>query len=190
MPVFVGWDCSSAIIGVCVLDGDEVKFWKTINLSVVKTMSEKYKLARLGIIDVFGSLDCLGVSKHAVHVVEERLGGFTGGFTTQQTLMTLAAINAVCTAKIEQMSDRECLRYLPVTVKATVKLHVPKKGSKKEAAVKFCIDRLGDKFPYIAKKKTKKQPYTEGHWVDGVDDLADAYLLALTGQKKTDGTRS
>lgn len=178
-PIFVGWDVSTSIVGICILMPDKTQIWKTIDLRKAKTLSKKYVLLEKGIREI---KEILG-DKDVVNVIEERLAGFSGGFTSKNTLLMLAAMNAVATYVIESNWKNETMRLAPISTKSIVGLKVPKGGNKKEEAVKL-VRKLCDTFPYKSKKKTTKPENTLGNWVDGTDDMADAYLLALAGSKR------
>jgi hypothetical protein len=184
MAVYVGWDVSTSIVGICALDENKGPIlWRTIDLRPEKELSVKYELLQFGVRSLRDDLEDLGCEFPIMHVIEERLGGFSKGFTNQNTLLQLAAINAVATYIIESEFKARCMRFLPVTVKSAMKLKFDKKlQTKKEAAVQL-VSSLEPTFPYVSKKKTKKAKFKEGNWVDGVDDMADAYMLAVTGIK-------
>lgn len=165
--MIVGWDVSSAAIGICVKDDAG----KTLEFGVIypagKTHAEKHRDAARQVITF-----CKRVCPRAVHFVEERLGGFTGGMTTKQTLMVLAAMNAVVSYVLADFGEVHHLP--PVTTKRITGLVVPKGGNKKEEVVKLARSREPT-FPY--------QETPAGNWVRGTDDMADGWLLAEAGGK-------
>lgn len=164
--MIVGWDISTSAIGVCVKrdDGSTVKF--DVIYPVGSTHLEKHRDATRKVrqfLDENGIVD-------ATHFVEERLGGFTGGLTTKQTLMVLAAMNAVISLTL---SDHGPVTFIaPVTTKRITGLIVPKGGNKKLEVVKLARSREPS-FPYAETKA--------GNYVKGTDDMADAWLLAEAG---------
>lgn len=165
--MIVGWDVSTSAIGICVKDDDG----KTVEFGVIypmgETHGEKHKSAANQVIGF-----CKRVCPKATHFVEERLEGFTGGLTTKQTLMALAAMNAVVSFILSDYGD--VVHLAPVTTKRITGLVVPKGGNKKEEVVKLARSREPS-FPYSETKA--------GNWVRGTDDMADAWLLAEAGDK-------
>lgn len=176
------------MVGICVLDEKlEPLYWGTINLSKFDTMIEKYHFLWDEIEKVLQLVklnecenDCI------LNVIEDRLGGFSGGMTTQNTLMKLASINAVATFIISKLQSGQKIMHLaPVTVKSLVGLKVPKGGDKKQEAIKIASKVKG--FPLEFKKSNKKHMEKQNFKPTpktGVDDMADAYLLAFAGYKK------
>lgn len=171
MIVFWGWDISTSIIGVSVLydDGDPFKFFM-IDLRKSKTMLEKYDV----VAERVRQLLDYEVDDWSYHFIEDRLAGFTRGFTNQNTLLKLAQMNAVVTYILSQHERTDGIEHIaPVTAKKLVGLKVPKGGDKKTIAIEFARSSCA-MFPYELKKggKTPK---------DGVADMADAYVIARAG---------
>lgn len=169
--MLVGWDISTSAIGICVKDDDGT----TVEFGVIypkgESHAEKHRSAASQVVNF-----CKRVCPQATHYVEERLGGFTGGLTTKQTLMALAAMNAVVSFIL---SDFGTVTHLaPVTVKSIMQLKVPKDGDKKAIVVG------------LVRAKEPTFPYAEtpaGNWVKGTDDMADAWLLVEAGGKISRG---
>jgi hypothetical protein len=172
--MIIGWDVSTAAIGICVKEDDG----RTVEFGVIypigKTHIEKHKNA-VNQVTTFCKRLCTG---KVTHFVEDRLGGFTSGLTTKQTLMVLAAMNAVVSLALTDFGDVTHLH--PGTTKKLSGLVVPKKyadgtkGNKKLEAIK------------LARSREPTFPYTEtaaGNWSRGVDDMADAWLLVEAGGK-------
>lgn len=172
--MIVGWDVSTSAIGICVKDDAG----KTLEFGVIypegKTHGEKHRNAAAQVIEF-----CKRVCPSASHFVEERLGGFTGGLTTKQTLMALAAMNAVISYVLAEFGSVQ--HIAPNTTKRITGLKVPKGGNKKAEVVK------------LARSREPTFPYREtaaGNWVKGTDDMADAWLLAEAGGKILRGEAS
>ena len=167
--MIVGWDVSTSAIGICVKNDDG----STVEFGVIypegKTHAEKHRNAAAQVINF-----CKRVCPAASHFVEERLGGFTGGMTTKQTLMALAAMNAVVSFVLADFGT--VTHIAPVTVKRITGLRVDKASgeTKKEAVIKLTRSREPT-FPYAETKS--------GNYVKGTDDMADAWLLAEAGSK-------
>ncbi len=172
MPLVIGWDISTAIIGVCVMDFESGKSIEYRALRVIgDTMLEKYASAETLIIGVLQALD---MTKDWHHIIEDRLGGFSAGKTMQQTIMKLAQVNAVASHIINRFGSGTVTYLHPSTAKRIAGLKVPKGGDKKLEAIKLVRSLDGD-FPYTQTKA--------GNPAVGVNDMADAWLLATSGRK-------
>jgi hypothetical protein len=163
--MLIGWDVSTSAIGVCVKDDAGKTLLFHVIFPAGDTHLEKYRSA-VDQIDGFLS-HYVGSGEPITHVVEERLGGFTGGMTSKQTLMTLAAMNAVTAF---HLSSTGRVTYLaPVTTKRIMGLKKDP-GEDKKAAVVRLARSAEPTFPY---RETKA-----GNYAKGIDDMADAWLLA------------
>lgn len=173
--MIIGWDISTSAIGVCVRrDGHPDEFH--VIFPEGKTHLQKWRSATDQVTELMRTIP---ESDHGVtHVVEERLGGFTGGLTTKQTLMALSAMNAVVAHLLSHTGD--VIFIPPVTTKRITGLIVDKAaGEDKKSAVVKLARQLCPSFPYVEGKT--------GKWVKGTDDMADAWLLAEAGLKITKG---
>lgn len=166
--MIIGWDVSTSAIGICAREDDG----KLIKFHVIfpkgNTALEKWRSAHQQISDWIS----LNAKPWNTHVVEERLGGFTGGLTTKQTLMALAAMNAVVSHLLSSSGD--VLFIAPITTKRITGLQVPKGGDKKAEVIKLVRSREPS-FPYAET--------AAGNYVKGTDDMADAWLLAEAALK-------
>lgn len=177
--ISIGWDVSTSVIGVCAKkeDGTSV-FYEAIKIKG-DTMIEKYSYAVKAvniIVDYLKSLD-----SNRKHIVEDRLGNFSKGATTLDTLMKLAQMNAVVSYILSL--DAKVTHIHPSTTKRIIGLKktdddpevIDKKTgkwNKKLAVVKLA--RISDPlFPF------KLTP--GGNFVAGVEDMADAFALAKAG---------
>lgn len=167
----MGWDISTSAIGVCVRDDDG----RTLEFGVIypagATHAEKHRNAAAQVINF-----CRRVCPNATHYVEERLGGFTGGLTTKQTLMALAAMNAVVSFVLSDFGT--VVHIPPITAKRIVGLRVEKGGDKKLAVIGL-VRSLEPSFPYAET--------AAGNYVRGTDDMADAWLNAEAGLRVSRG---
>jgi len=170
--LIIGWDVSTSAIGICVKDGAG----RTLEFGVIYPEGATQHLKQISAarqVDEF----CKRMSRVYVaydirHFVEDRLGGFTGGLTTRQTLMSLAAMNAVVSFVL--FGHGEVTHVPPISAKRIVGVRVPKGGDKKAVVVG------------LARSSEPTFPYAEtraGNPVRGVDDMADAWLLAEAGLK-------
>lgn len=163
--MIIGWDVSTAAIGVCVRDSDGVVLKWNVIFPKGQTHLEKHRFAAESVRKFCDKW--IKDRTKTTHVVEERLGGFTGGLTTKQTLMVLAAMNAVISFVLS--SYGKVVHITPITAKRITELEVPKGGDKKLEVIKLVRSREKS-FPYAETKS--------GNWVKGTDDMADAWLLA------------
>lgn len=192
--VVIGWDVSTAAIGICVKrEGKEHEFH--VIFPKGDTALAKWRDARQQVeyfMEAFDDDDD-SVNRHKVqHVIEQRLGGFTGGLTTKQTLMALAAMNAVVSTELSYSGEIEYI--LPVTAKALTKFKEKQKDGedKKETVVRLAKAACPG-FPYKEKKVSGKPKKGKGKtypWVKGVDDMADAWLLVEAFQAQKDKASS
>lgn len=166
-----GWDISTSAIGVCVRGNDG----RTIEFGVIypsgATHPEKHRSAAAQVVNF-----CKRICPSASHYVEERLGGFTGGLTTKQTLMALASMNAIVSFVLADFGP--VVHIAPITTKRITGLKVPKGGDKK-------MEVIG-----LVRSREPTFPYAEtaaGNYVRGTDDMADAWLLAEAGLMITRG---
>lgn len=111
--------------------------------------------------------------------IEDRLMGFAGGRTSQQTLMKVGAFNGACTYIAYDALDVEPTKLHPSTVKATMRregLIIPRGCDKKVATLEFVMDACPE-FPYEEKRTGRPK--------DWCFDMADAYITARAGQIKS-----
>lgn len=173
--VIIGWDISTAAIGICIKYPDKTEF--KVLFPEGDTQLEKWRSAieQVRNFMMFHQRHDGGVH----HVVEQRLGGFTGGLTTKQTLMALAAMNAVVSTELS--NSGEITYILPVTAKALTKFKEKQlEGEDKKETVVRLARLACQTFPYKEKKssgKIKSGKNKTYPWVKGVDDMADAWLL-------------
>lgn len=172
--MIVGWDISTSAIGICVKDDEG----KTVEFGVIypagATMFEKQKNAAGQVVSF-----CKRVCPKAQHFVEDRLGGFTGGRTSSQTLMALAAMNAVVSFVLSEFGS--VTHIPPVTVNRIMGFKKPKGAERKPLVVKLVRSREPS-FPY--------RETAGGNYVKGTDDMADAWMLAEAGGRITRGEAS
>jgi hypothetical protein len=189
LDVTIGWDISTAAIGICVKrEGKEHEFH--VIFPKGDEALDKWRYANQAIHEIIGEI--MEPEESAVHVVEQRLGGFTGGLTTKQTLMALAAMNAVVSVALSHSGQVHYI--LPVTAKALTKFKDRQKDGedKKETVVRLAKAACPG-FPYKEKKVSGKPKKGKGKtypWVKGVDDMADAWLLVEAFQAQKDKASS
>lgn len=165
--MLIGWDVSTSAIGICVKADDG-----TTEFGVIYPAGETHAIKHRNAaaqVDAFCKRICSG---SVTHVVEQALGGFSGGMTSKQTLMALAAMNAVISFVLS--SHGTVLHILPVTTKKITGLKKLEGEDKKDAVVRWSRENEPS-FPY------RETP--AGNYAKGVDDMADAALLAHAGGK-------
>lgn len=164
----IGWDISTSAIGICVKEDDG----KTVEFSVIFPKGDTHLKKHADAVVKVNQFIEKYKDKKLFHFVEDRLGGFTGGLTTKQTLMALASMNAVISLTLSYTG--EITHIPPVTTKRIMELKVEKGEDKKLIVVKLA--KLNEPlFPYSETKN--------GNYVKGTDDMADAWLLAEAGRK-------
>jgi hypothetical protein len=182
-----GWDISTSVVG-CTILNEKGKFVSTTYFEFTKmakgakTIFEKMRACEQWIYD---TLSPYSSGSHE-HFFEDRLGNFSKGFTRLQTLMMLAAFNAMFSYRVTQIHDSmlvenpECGEVLfshlhPSTVKAVMKrdgLVIAKGLDKKQVTLHF-VRRTNPDFPISYKSTGKVQ--------DHCYDMADAYITARAG---------
>lgn len=173
--IYFGWDVSTAFIGCCCMDDTgRVLLIESIDLTGVSGgLHAKFIPAERAVIDFIDRARMLSGPEDEVHGIERRLKNMVGK-TNKDTLLALAAMNAVVTHVIikECAEEHKAVRHLdPSSVKRIVGLKVPRKGNKKALTVEL-VRRLYPEFPYKLNRKGVNP-------VDGTYDMADAYIIAL-----------
>ena len=180
-PVIFGWDISTSIIGVTTL---------TDSGSFVESAFLDLRKCDKGLIDKTHEAECLiGLYARSwgqwdnVHYVEDRLGNFSKGLTSLQTLMTLAAFNSsvsyVIWREFNACEGKTSVVHLHLmTIKSMMKkqgLVIPKGANKKALTLEWVSLREPD-FPVTLNKNGNPQPYCF--------DMADSYVVAKAGYLK------
>lgn len=174
MSELIGWDISSNLVGVCVLDKET---GSTISMDFLDLRKIENEYERINKFEEFAYN--VGMDGDTIHIVEERLAGFTRGFTSMQTLMKLAAINFACSWILSREGSVRKLH--PSTIKAIMKregsltgekLIIPKGSDKKQLTLEF-VQRVEPLFVPVLNRNGKPQPYCF--------DMADAFIIARAG---------
>lgn len=182
-----GWDISTSVVGCTILNekGTFVKstFFDFSKMAKgAKTIFEKMEECESWIKETLTPY-ASGVHDH---FFEDRLGNFSKGFTRLQTLMMLAAFNAMfsyCATQIHgkmlsESPEGGALYFEhihPSTVKATMKRDglVFAKGLDKKQVTLHYVRRVNPDFPVTYKSTGKVH--------DHCYDMADAYITARAG---------
>jgi hypothetical protein len=166
---------STSAIGVCV----KARAGATLEFGVIYPGGESHLLkqvsAQAQVIEFCSRMRRLH-GEPIESFVEDRLGGFTGGLTTRQTLMALSAMNAVVSVALVGFGP--VTHIPPISAKRIVGIQVPKGGDKKDVVVGL-VRSLEPSFPYSETRA--------GNRARGVDDMADAWLLAEAGRRTLNG---
>jgi len=175
--MILGLDVSTSITGICLMDdGCIVKEFIAVDLR--KEDSFCGKCNKVG-----SALDDLKVT-HQINegytsvFIEDKLSGFSGGRTSQQTMMKLAAFNGAVTYIAEYHIGVEPIHIHPSTVKAIMKkdgLIIPKGADKKKLTLEFVKNNI-ENFPYSETRNGNPQAFCY--------DMADAYIIARAGYIK------
>lgn len=180
-----GWDISTSVVGLAVLDDDGK--WVSSSYFDFATMAKGAK-------SLFDKMDecewwiAEQLSKyptgHHWHYFEDRLANFSFGKTMMQTLMTLSAFNCVFSYRVIQVhsgllsENGGAIGHThthPSTVKAALKrdgLLIPKGSDKKVLTLHF-VRRTVPAFPVEYGRTGKPKPFCY--------DMADAYIVARAG---------
>lgn len=175
--MIIGLDVSTRIIGVCYMDNDGTSFaYEYIDLRKIDNIYEKADEVKF-FINAGPEKQDDGVKIF----IEDKLSGFAGGRTSQQTMMKLATFNGMVSLLWRDAYKEEPVHIHPSTIKATMKkdgLVIPKgiKGKDKKKITASFLKSIDSDFPYSETKL--------GNLKVGVDDMADAYCVARTGFMK------
>lgn len=181
--MIIGWDISTSIVGVSVFDDDcNFVFATHIDLRKVDGMLEKAYAAEKSISSIFEDIKKYtnDEHEHIYHFIEDKLSSFSAGKTMQQTLLKLAAFNAVVTFIVDKTCWEKTLsstvRHIhPSTAKAVMRkdgLFIPKGADKKKLTLDF-VSKREKKFVVDKNKNGNPQPWCF--------DRADAYIVARAG---------
>lgn len=180
-----GWDISTSVIGITVLDNDG-NFVESSFIDLRKIEGGWMEKAEVAKKEVWAFL-----AKHqtddpnGIHYVEDRLGNFSAGKSMLQVLMLLASFNAVISFVIKNTYGTKSITHIhPSTVKSIMKnegLIIPKGADKKALTLAFAQQKEPS-FPVHKNKNDNPQPYCY--------DMADSYIVAKAGFIKSNETRT
>jgi hypothetical protein len=179
--VIFGWDISTAIVGLTVMDSSGS--WKSSTfLDLRKTEDDTQKLEKFKefvYVETARAATSSYDQEH-YHFVEDRLAGFTRGFTNAGTMMKLGAFHHTCCWIIYECfvhlrKRTKIIKLHPTTVKAQVGLKVPKGGDKKGLTLAL-VRAFQPDFAVTLNRNDKPQPYCY--------DMADSYIVAKAGVRK------
>lgn len=175
-----GWDISTSITGFSVLD-DTGKFEECDFIDLRKingTLFDKGDVVRERVLKIFSKYEVCNTGLVHKHFIEDKLGGFAFGKTSQQTLLKLASFNAVVSWIIRDIhrGANTTMKHLhPATIKAEMKrcgLVVPQGHDKKKFTLEW-VAYTEPMFKCTLNKNSNVQPYCY--------DMADAFCIARAG---------
>ena len=178
-----GWDISTSIVGIAIFDNSG-KYVESRHIDLRKMDPEMIDKADVvdGLVRAMAKEQAAAKNYEHVHYVEDKLGGFTGGRTMQQTLLKLAAFNLTVSYIVWKSFHNEGLnsyvdRIHPSTVKSIMRkegLIISKGGDKKKITLDFvCAKEKSFEQRLEFNRNGKPQPW---HF-----DEADAYITARAG---------
>ena len=182
-----GWDISTSVVGLSVLKNDgtwvESSYFDFGSMAKgAKNIYSKMKQCEWWIEDRLKKYK--DDPDGHMHFFEDRLANFSKGFTRLQTLMMLAAFNAMFSYRVLQVHsilassltpDIAYSHLHPSTVKATMKkegLIIPKGSDKKQMTLHF-VRRTVQQFPVEYTRTGTPKPFCY--------DMADAFIVARAG---------
>lgn len=172
-----GWDISTSIVGLSVFKGDG-SYVTSYHCDLRKVDGQ---LAKADAFHTWLKATSVNVEKESFHFIEERLGGFAGGRTSQQVLLKLAQFNAIVSYIIWNHNPgtaRHVLYLHPSSWKSVMKkegLLIPKGADKKELTLTY-VRGIQKSFPYETNRNGNPQPWCY--------DMADSYCIGRAGWKK------
>lgn len=171
--MLIGLDVSTNIIGISWLCRDGT--FIDAHYCDLRKINDVYEKC-----DVFQEYFKHHTSYNSVNkiFIEEKLSGFAGGGSSQQTMMKLGSFNGSISYLVYKETGIKPIHIHPSTIKATMKrdgLNIPKglKGDKKKKVVlDFCMSKYKHFF-YEETRNGNPQKYCY--------DAADAYCVVRTG---------
>ena len=175
---FIGWDISTSVIGVTYFNDDADWCWsRHLDLNKGKkgrTLLEKGEYLESQMHTLEPSDETCG--DH--HFIEDKLAGFTPGFSNAKTLMSLGAFNLLCSWIIKKSFGLylESMTHIhPSTVKSVLKIKKAKGEDKKMVTLGLVVANEPH-FTVDLTKTGKPKPY--------MFDRADSYCIAWAGMRK------
>ncbi len=172
--MILGLDISTSITGATVIDDDGkvvyCESWDTRNKKKFPTLFEKSDFIKEKLLNEIED------QFHISHVyVEQSLQSFRSGFSSAQTLSTLARINGIVSWISYKLFD-VIPEYIPATsARKLCGLKIPRGSNTKEQVLKFVLDNC----------PTFDIQYTKfGNPKPGSYDRADSVIIAKAGYKK------
>ena len=168
--VILGLDISTSCVGYAFTKDKEILDMGFIDIKKFKTYREK----------AFFILSKLDENKYIDGVekiyVEDNLSGFSGGRTSQQTIVKLAKFNAILCFILEDTFEVEVKNINPMTARKNVFGKARVKGIKAKEFVKMKIEEMYDTSKWC--KETSR-----GNWDKRNIDMYDGLVMSLFEEK-------
>lgn len=184
MNVILGLDISTSCTGICVLGEDSsLVDMYAIRLSALGHWGDKARAVKDTLQDIKALYDVQGV------FIEENLQSFRRGFSSAQTLSTLARFNGIVSYLCLESYDLNPVFFNVNSARKSlgIKIISKKKGGSpvKEQVLEWSITELAAADWTWPKKILKSGPRKGAEINDPVCyDLADAYVIARAGIKE------
>jgi hypothetical protein len=174
----LGLDISTSITGATILkEGKiiETFFWDTRNKRKFPTFYEKAKFIKENILTI--------KKKHGITniYIEQSLQSFRSGFSSAQTLSTLARFNGVVSWFCFEIFGMQPEMIAATSARKQAGVGIKRGDNAKEKVLQFVIDN----FPQIEIQYTK-----HGNPKPGTYDLCDSIIIALAGDKVVGETQT
>lgn len=174
--MIVGLDVSTSVIGISWFsDGGEFRESSHIELTKIEDFYDKCNSFKERFTELCGERNVTRI------YVEDKLGGFTMGRTTSQTIMKLAAFNSTVSFIALEITGIRPVHIHPSTIKSIMKnegLIIPA-GVVGEFKKKFVLDWVSKREEHFKVDLTKN-----GTPKKYMFDRADSYCIAYSGYKK------
>lgn len=179
--MILGLDISTSIIGIALMDGDDLHAVTFVDLRKIDDFYEKCDKIAAALIQISNAIKNVRGEKVEHVFIEDRLSGFSLGKTMQQTLLKLAGFNSSVSYIAYSILNVTPIHIHTSTIKSILKkegLIIPK-GSSRDDKKRLTLDWVRKKYKSFRYEETRNknpQPYCY--------DMADAVVVAISGQRK------
>lgn len=174
----LGLDISTSITGATIMvDGNLTStfVWDTRNKRKFPTFYEKAKFIKQNLLTIKESHDITNI------YIEQSLQSFRSGFSSAQTLSTLARFNGVVSWFCFEIFGMQPEMIAATSARKQAGVGIKRGDNAKEKVLQFVIDN----FPQIEIQYTK-----HGNPKPGTYDLCDSIIIALAGDKVVGETQT
>ena len=166
----LGLDISSSKIGIALLDSDEIVISEVLKFKTSMSLEERAEIFEQRMRQIN--------EQHVVYdvFVEQPAMMFKGGKTTAFTMATLQRFNGMCCYVVNIVFEMEAELINPLSARSALDIKVPRgipSKEKKRVLIEWVKERFDEDF---ATSLTR-----HGNYSPGVDDRADAVIVALAG---------
>jgi hypothetical protein len=176
--ITLGLDISTSITGATIMtDGELIStfVWDTRNKRKFPTFYEKAKFIKENLLTMKESCDITNI------YIEQSLQSFRSGFSSAQTLSTLARFNGVVSWFCFEIFGMQPEMIAATSARKQAGVSIKRGDNAKEKVLQFVIDN----FPQIEIQYTK-----HGNPKPGTYDLCDSIIIALAGDKVVGETQT